>query len=390
MRNRRVRWTTFALLLTAFALTAPAQAASTSFSSSFEPADPQPAWTDTAERASGVTGPAQAGIPGNVTDTVVADAGQRRERRPRRGQGEPRRRLRGHQVARRSSRRAGSSSSSPQPVTVVALRADLGQRRARPRPARLDAAGLRRRHDLDDARHADGPGLRRALPDQDLRLRQRRRPTSTTGSTSPPTTATTSSSSPSSSSPTAQPNPPPAAEMRSIVGSGPRGGYNAKSGVGFTGLRALRYGGTHTADGRAYSYNKVFDVDVAGHARRPSSPTSSSPTSSATTWATRAPTRRSTSRFTDGTYLSDLGAIDQHGATLSPRGQGASKTLYTNQWNASARGSARSPPARRSTASSSPTTTRSGPHDFGGWIDDIKIEAARPAPAARRARRTGS
>ena len=27
-------------------------------------------------------------------------------------------------------------------------------------------------------------------------------------------------------------------------------------------MKALRYAGTHTADGRGYSYNKVFDVDV--------------------------------------------------------------------------------------------------------------------------------
>ena len=49
--------------------------------------------------------------------------------------------------------------------------------------------------------------------------------------------------------------------------------------------------------------------------------------------ATRARTPSVDLAFTDGTYLSDLGAIDQHGATLSPQGQGASKTLYTNQWN---------------------------------------------------------
>src|SRR4051812_48056795 len=72
MPYRRVRWTTLALVLSAFALAAPAQAASPSFSSSFEPSDPQPTWTDEAERAQGVTGPDRPGIPGNVTDTVVA------------------------------------------------------------------------------------------------------------------------------------------------------------------------------------------------------------------------------------------------------------------------------------------------------------------------------
>ena len=39
-------------------------------------------------------------------------------------------------------------------------------------------------------------------------------------------------------------------------------------------------------------------------------------------------------RFTDGTYLSDLGADDQHGVAASPSGQGRGKILYANQWNA--------------------------------------------------------
>ena len=68
-----------------------------------------------------------------------------------------------------------------------------------------------------------------------------------------------------------------------------RRGYNAKSAVGWTGVRALQYAGRHTADDRAYSYNKVFDVDVAVTGRI-ELPTSSIPTSSATTCATRART----------------------------------------------------------------------------------------------------
>ena len=56
--------------------------------------------------------------------------------------------------------------------------------------------------------------------------------------------------------------PPPPSDMRTIAGAGPRGGYNAKAGAGWTGLKALEYAGQHTAEGRGYSYNKVFDVDV--------------------------------------------------------------------------------------------------------------------------------
>src|SRR5690606_7502308 len=38
-------------------------------------------------------------------------------------------------------------------------------------------------------------------------------------------------------------------------------------------------------------------------------------------------------QFTDGSRLSTLGARDQLGFVLSPRAQGASKSLYTDQWN---------------------------------------------------------
>mgnify|MGYP001398823724 FL=1 len=179
------------------------------------------------------------------------------------------------------------------------------------------------------------------------------------------------------------PAPPRLPHMASEVGGGPRGGYNAKSGAGFTGLRALRYGGAHTAEGRGYSYNKVFDVDIRvtpqtelsyriypdfiqGDLRYPS-------TYAAVDLA-----------FTDGTYLSELGARDQHGALLSPRGQGESKTLYTNQWNHKS--------SRIGEVASGKVIDRilvaydnpDGPASFGGWIDDIRIETSPPKPERSR------
>jgi hypothetical protein len=168
--------------------------------------------------------------------------------------------------------------------------------------------------------------------------------------------------------------------MRSIVGAGPRGGYNAKSGVGFTGVRALQYAGRHTSEDRGYSYNKVFDVDVAVTRRTELSyliypdferdDLSYPSTYAAVDLA-----------FTDGTFLSDLAAKDQHGARLSPRGQGASKTLYTNQWNLKR--------SRIGRVAAGKTIDRvlvaydnpDGPADFGGWIDDIDVGPAERAPA---------
>ncbi|SDF97603.1 alpha-1,2-mannosidase, putative [Lentzea fradiae] len=168
---------------------------------------------------------------------------------------------------------------------------------------------------------------------------------------------------------------PPPPTMRSVVGNGPTGGYTAKSRVGWTGVRAFRYQGRHTAEGRAYSYNKVFEVDV--------------------------PVKRSTElsymifpnwvddnfgypstyvsvdlAFSDGTYLSDLKAVDQHGAVLSPQGQGAGKFLYAGQWNkvASTIGAVAAGKTikRILVAYDGPK----GPTEFGGWLDDLKITDA--------------
>ncbi|AIJ23516.1 alpha-1,2-mannosidase [Amycolatopsis methanolica 239] len=87
--------------------------------------------------------------------------------------------------------------------------------------------------------------------------------------------------------------------------------------------------------------------------------------------------------FTDGTYLSTLGAVDQYGFPLSPRGQGAAKSLYANQWNlvrsaigAVARGKT---VARILIAYDNPNGAGSG--SFNGWFDDITLGPA--APQAR-------
>jgi predicted alpha-1,2-mannosidase len=168
---------------------------------------------------------------------------------------------------------------------------------------------------------------------------------------------------------------PPPANMRTVVGRGPGGGYNAKSGAGFTGVKALRYQGTHTVDGRAYSYNKVLDVDVPVTATTelsylifPDFVTDQLDYPS--TWASV------DLAFTDGTYLSDLGARDQHGFVLSPKGQGESKALYTDQWNrlSSVIGSVAAGKTidRVLVAYDNPT----GPSGFGGWIDDVEIRSA--------------
>jgi hypothetical protein len=110
-------------------------------------------------------------------------------------------------------------------------------------------------------------------------------------------------------------------DMLSLVDRGPSGSPTAKAGAGFTGKRALRYAGRHTADGRAYRYNKVFDVNVAvGRDTRLSYRIFPSMADGDRDYdATNVSVNLA---FTNGTYLSGLGARDQHGFALSPQGQG--------------------------------------------------------------------
>ncbi|MEU4209266.1 GH92 family glycosyl hydrolase [Streptomyces sp. NPDC026206] len=169
---------------------------------------------------------------------------------------------------------------------------------------------------------------------------------------------------------------PPPADMRSHIDRGPTGSPTAKARVGFTGTHALRYGGMHLATGRGYSYNKVFSVHTKVTPRTLLSYKvfPSMPERDARYPATHVSIDLA---FTDGTYLSDLGAVDQHGARLTPQGQAASRTLYVNQWNnkespigAVAAGKT---VERVLVAYDSPA----GPAKFRGWVDDISIA---PAP----------
>ncbi|WP_405590473.1 GH92 family glycosyl hydrolase [Streptomyces sp. NBC_01092] len=163
-------------------------------------------------------------------------------------------------------------------------------------------------------------------------------------------------------------------DMLSLVDKGPSGSPTAKAGAGFTGKRALRYAGRHTADARAYSYNKVFDVDVAvGRDTQLSYRIFPS-------MADRDRDYDATNvsvdlAFTDGTYLSDLKATDQHGFALTPQGQGAAKVLYVNQWNNVA--------SRIGSVAAGKTVDRilvaydsaKGPAKFRGWLDDVALKA---------------
>ncbi|OKI01188.1 alpha-mannosidase [Streptomyces sp. CB02923] len=177
----------------------------------------------------------------------------------------------------------------------------------------------------------------------------------------------------------------PGAGMSSHPDSGPASSPTAKANAGFSGLRALRYAGTHTAAGRGYSYNKVFDVDLPV-TRATSLSYKIFPEMAATDLGYPATHVALDLAFTDGTYLSELRATDQNGAPLTPRGQADAKTLYVNQWNhrqsrigAVAAGKTVD---RVLVAYDSPTPPKAGAV-FRGWVDDITLgpEAREKPPA---------
>jgi predicted alpha-1,2-mannosidase len=168
-------------------------------------------------------------------------------------------------------------------------------------------------------------------------------------------------------------------DMRTQVDRGPSGSPTAKAGAGFTGKRALKYAGTHKPDGRAYSYNKVFDVDI--DVRRDTELSYKIFPAMAETDLNYPATNVSVDlAFTDGTYLSELKATDSHGGLLTPQGQGAAKRLYVNQWNAVASGIGTVAAGRTVDRILVAYDSPKGPAKFQGWIDDVTIAPAAPEP----------
>ncbi|MFI2364462.1 GH92 family glycosyl hydrolase [Promicromonospora sp. NPDC019610] len=165
--------------------------------------------------------------------------------------------------------------------------------------------------------------------------------------------------------------------MTTAVGSGPTTvDFTNKKGVGFTGTRSLRYDGGHQADGPAHATNVLYDdVDVrVGRDTRLSWKIFPELLGDLQYPSTSASVDL---RFTDGTYLSDLGARDAHGTAATAAGQGAGKILYADQWNSVrvdlgsvARGKTVDQVLLGYDNDGGTAATK-----FAGWLDDVAIEA---------------
>ncbi|MEV4497153.1 GH92 family glycosyl hydrolase [Micromonospora arborensis] len=165
--------------------------------------------------------------------------------------------------------------------------------------------------------------------------------------------------------------------MVSEATAGPDGGYTTKPGAGFTGLAALRYAGGADGNGRSYATNKLFDVHIPVG---PKTRLSYKLFPEFTSGDSRYPSTYAAVdlHFTDGSYLSGRSPVDQHGYPLTGTGQGASKVLYADQWNlvqadlgTVARGKTID---RILLAYDNPQATEET--RFQGWIDDIELTAA--------------
>jgi predicted alpha-1,2-mannosidase len=352
-----------------------------SFSSSFESSDPPPTWRNTvdtdasgAKRSSGIDGTVTTGIPGNITDevTAVRASGENTDG------GEVKENLVDGDTSTKwltFEPTGWAEFDLAKPVAVVryALSSANDEPGRDPKDWKLEGS-------------ADGKDWRVLDTRQDQTFDQRfqTRDYSFTNATAYPhyrLEITRNAGAGILQLSEVQlsdgdTTPPPPSDMRSLVNSGPAGSPTAKAGAGFTGLHALQYSGTHKPDGRAYSYNKVYDVNVEVTPRTRLSYVIY-PQMTETDLHYPATYAAVDLAFTDGTHLSDLGAVDQQGATLSPQGQGASKTLYVNQWNHKE--------SRIGAVAAGKTIDRilvaydnpQGPAKFRGWVDDIDI---RPAP----------
>ena len=389
MRSRRARavavGATVGLLVAvplpamAHAPTAPAADPAPLFASSFEPTDPQPAWTNTVEtdsagnkKASGIDGTSVTGIPGNLADKVIAIQANSENT----AGGEVKENLNDGDVNSKwltftSTGWVRYQLSKPVAVVDYALTSANDAPERDPRDWTLSGSADGQNWTVLDTQTGQMFSDRfqtkqyhvantTAYPFYRLDI------SANAGGVSLIQLAEWQLSN-------GDTTPPPPSDMKSLTTKGPVSSPTAKSAAGFSGLRTFQISGRQLTDGHAFSYNKVFDVDITV---TPTTQLSYVLFPSFTNGDLSNPSTYVAVdlAFSDGTYLSDLHATDQHGVVLSPQAQGLSKTLWTMQWNA--RQSVIGAVAAGRTIKriligydkpSGPPTT------FSTWVDDIRI-----------------
>lgn len=171
--------------------------------------------------------------------------------------------------------------------------------------------------------------------------------------------------------------------MATTIESGPASVHDAAANQGWTGGKALKVSGYHQGEGEAYAYNVLYDgLDI------PVTEDTKLSYLIFPEWTTGAYDFEYTSTyvavdlgFSDGTYLSDLQAVDQNGNVVSPMEQGLSKTLTTKQWNKISAYVGSDEAALGKTITKvlvgyhKPDNATGAEDAFAADIDDIRIEA---------------
>ena len=170
-----------------------------------------------------------------------------------------------------------------------------------------------------------------------------------------------------------------AVPMVTATGNGPTSGLNIKQRAGFTGMHAYSYAGQQTVTGHAYETNVIqsgLNIKVGPKSRLSYVILPEFTASNLDYPSTYAAIDL---HFTDGSYLSQLAPVDQHGVDFTAKGQGKGKILYADQWNAESSDIgtwASGKTIDRILLSYDDPSAKTGAQ-FGGWVDDIKID---PAP----------
>ncbi|MEU4157925.1 GH92 family glycosyl hydrolase [Actinoplanes sp. NPDC026670] len=300
------------------------------FSTSFETGDPPPTWQNTAERTSGVDGRLRAGIPGSVNDRVTAVTASGENT----GGGEVKENLLDADPDTKwlvftATGWAAYQLNAPVRVARYALTAANDVPARDPRDWRLEGSADGSTWTTVDTRTGQTLGERGATTTYDVAtpgdyLHYRLTVTANGGATIVQLADLQLSN--------GDDTPPPPEPARSAIGTGPANAPAAKARVGYSGLASLEFAGRHATDGRGYTYNRIYDVDLK---IGPDTELSYLvfPEFSRGDLSYPATYTAVDLAFTDGTFLSALKAKDQHGTVVSPQAQGAAKKLSANQWN---------------------------------------------------------
>ncbi|GAB7051039.1 GH92 family glycosyl hydrolase [Catenuloplanes indicus JCM 9534] len=300
------------------------------FASSFESGDPPPAWVDTAERVSGVDGRLNPGLPGSVAGRVTAITASGENT----GGGEVKENLNDADPDTKwlvftATGWAAYRLDAPVRVVRYALTAANDAPERDPKDWRLEGSNDGSAWTTVDTRTGQNLGARGNTSTFDVATpgewSHYRLSVTANGGVNLIQLADLQLSD-------GDETPQPPAPVRSAIGDGPGNAPAAKARAGFTGVKALEFAGRHAVDGRGYTYNKIYDVNLRVH-RDTELSYLVFPEFTRGDMSYPATYTAVDLAFTDGTFLSGLAAKDQHGTVVSPAAQGAAKTLSANQWN---------------------------------------------------------